>query len=72
MPTTIVENPSIKIEKDRNEIIREKGKNLIEMKELFGDDKSKELFKFIEENFELGQEKIVEKWIIQEFEKSQK
>lgn len=41
------------------------------MKDLFGNDKSKELFKFIEENFDLGQEKIVEKWILQEFEKSQ-
>lgn len=68
---TVVEEP-VKVEKDKNEIIREKGKIFIEMKELFGEDKSKELFKFIEENFELGQEKIVEKWIVQEFEKSQK
>ena len=39
----------------------------MEMKELFGDEKSKELFNFIEVNFELGQDKMVEKWIVKEF-----
>ena len=74
-PVLVVEEPEKKeeLEKEKKkEMIREKGKILIEMKELFGEDKSKELFKFIEENFELGQERIVEKWITQEFEKSQK
>lgn len=52
--------------------IREKGRILIEMKEIFGDDKTKELFKFIEENYKLGQEKIVEKWIETEFDKNSK
>ena len=29
------------------------------MKEIFGEEKTKELFKFIETNFLLGQEKII-------------
>ena len=44
----------------------------MEMKELFGEEKSKDLFKFIEENYDLGQDRIVEKWIVMEFEKNQK
>ena len=73
-PVLVVEEPEKKEELEREkkkEMIREKGKILIEMKELFGEEKSKELFKFIEENFHLGQEKIVEKWITLEFEKAQ-
>ena len=54
------------------EILREKGKILMQMKDLFGEEKSKELFKFIEENYDLGQDKIVEKWIVKEFQKNQK
>ena len=43
--------------------MRQKGKILIEMKELFGAEKSKEYFKFIEANFKLGRDKIIEKWL---------
>ena len=42
----------------------------MEMKEIFGDNKSAEIFKFIEQNFQLGQEKIIEKWINVEFDKN--
>jgi hypothetical protein len=42
------------------------------MKEIFGEDKTKELFKFIEANFSLGQEKIIEKWLESEFDRNKK
>ena len=70
----MIEKQEKKVSQVKNEkqILREKGRILMQMKELFGQERSKELFKYIEENFELGQEKIVEKWIIREFEKNQK
>ena len=40
-----------------------KGKILIDMKDLFGVERSKEYFRFIEANFELGREAIIEKWL---------
>lgn len=43
--------------------MREKGKTLMAMKDLFGPERSKQYFKFIENNFKLGQDAIIEKWI---------
>lgn len=43
--------------------IREKGRILMNMKEIFGAERSNTYFKFIEQNFELGEAGIIEKWI---------
>jgi hypothetical protein len=43
--------------------MRTKGKILLQMKDLFGNEDSKAYYKFIEENFELGEEQIIQKWI---------
>ena len=48
--------------------MKEKGKILLLMKELFGDQDSKKYFSFIEKNFDLGQEQIIEKYIQENFE----
>lgn len=56
---------------DRKEV-REKGRLLDEMKEIFGKDQEKELYQFIDKNFSLGQEAIVQQWIETEFAKNSK
>ena len=43
--------------------MRTKGKTLIMMKEMFGVEQSKEYFDFINKNYALGQEGIIQKWI---------
>lgn len=69
----VIENESFfNIAKPNPAEIREKGRILLEMKDIFGEDKTKELFKFIEANFSLGQEKIIEKWIEAEFDNKAK
>ena len=42
--------------------MREKGKILLKMKEIYGNEEAKIYYKFIEENFELGEERIIQKW----------
>ena len=43
--------------------MKKKGKILIDMKDLFGPERSKEYFRFIEENFAQGRNAIIEKWL---------
>lgn len=43
--------------------MRTKGKMLLTMKEMFGEGNGKEYFKFIEANFALGEQEILNKWI---------
>ena len=43
--------------------MRRKGKILLTMKEMFGDGNGKEYFKFIEDNFQLDEQAILDKWI---------
>lgn len=43
--------------------IREKGKILMQMKQIFGPERSSEYYKFINEHFEEGEDAILEKWI---------
>lgn len=53
------------LKKEDPVIVREKGAIMIQMIELFGDNKSKEYFKFIQENFSQGKEKIIQLWLDQ-------
>ena len=39
----------------------------MEMKEIFGSEKAADIFKFIDKNFDLGQERIIELWIEKEY-----
>jgi len=43
--------------------MRTKGRVLLTMKEMFGEGNGKEYFKFIEQNFNLGEQGILNKWI---------
>jgi len=48
---------------DTKSKLREKGQILIQMKDIFGEEKSKEYYQFIEKNFQQGAEKIIQMWI---------
>lgn len=57
------EKPLSKEKVEMKEDARNKGKIFLQMKDLFGNQNAKEYFKFIEANYELGQEAIIQKWI---------
>ena len=38
----------------------------MEMKEIFGDERAGEIFRFIEKHFDQGQEKIIDLWLAEE------